>query len=83
VVAYTIAGAHEKANLSQDRDAKPKGLLLEGSRVAEKEKVVVYSDPLSKLKMLLLAKLRRIATLSTLMAVLAIVLFMSIVLGYI
>ena len=82
-MVYTITGAHEKANLSQDRDAKPKGLLLEGSRVAEKEKVVVYSDPLSKLKKLLLAKLRRIATLSTLMAVLAIVLFMSIVLGYI
>jgi hypothetical protein len=108
---------YEKANLPQDRDAKPTGLLWGGSQVAEKERFLVYSAPLSKLSKALLAMLRRVATflkhalsgltvrrfrrlveekatsameeirrittLSTLMAVLAIVLFVSIVLGYI
>jgi 1,4-dihydroxy-2-naphthoate octaprenyltransferase len=117
VLAYIITDAFEKANLSQDRDAKPKGLLWGGSRVAEKEISAVHSAPLSKLSKALLTTLRRvatflrhvlsgltvrrfrrlveekatsameeirrIATLSTLMAVLAIVLFVSIVLGYI
>jgi hypothetical protein len=117
VLAYTITGAYEKANLSQDRDAKPTGLLWGGSRVAEKERFLVNSARLSRLSKATLTMLRRMAnilkhalsgpatrrfwqlvekkaalslekikpivTLSTVMAVLAMILLVSIVLGYI